>query len=271
MVISLANCPPSLRGDVTKWLFEVSTNVFVGEVSSRVRDDIWDRIRDSCKNGRAVMVFSSDNEQHFDFRIHNGEWEFADLEGLKIMRHPLPENQVFTESEFGYSKASKYRKMNRVSMRQGCSERLRSFVSIATTGPDFAVDRIVSIGSVTTSENCVVNTFFRELPDSEKYETKDINQILNDFFEFLGKNIVVFDDINKSLSFLESECKRCGMYIDIKEKESIRYIGKKQLHSLRKHDLNSLKEYYGISEEGSGIMSECRLMVEIYKRLISDS
>ena len=34
----MTNCPPSLRGDLSKWLCEINTGVYVGNVSGRVRD-----------------------------------------------------------------------------------------------------------------------------------------------------------------------------------------------------------------------------------------
>lgn len=34
----MTNCPPKLRGDLSKWLCEINTGVYVGNVSSRVRD-----------------------------------------------------------------------------------------------------------------------------------------------------------------------------------------------------------------------------------------
>lgn len=33
----MTNCPPKLRGDLSKWLCEINTGVYVGNVSSRVR------------------------------------------------------------------------------------------------------------------------------------------------------------------------------------------------------------------------------------------
>ncbi|MDN5357340.1 MAG: CRISPR-associated protein Cas2 [Candidatus Methanomethylophilaceae archaeon] len=273
IVISLINCPPSLRGDLTKWLFEVSTNVFVGRTSARVRDEIWDRVVKSCKNGRAVMVFGADNEQRFDFRVHNGEWEPVDLNGLKIMRRPPPENQEFIESKFGYSKASKYRKISKIaSAARYSKEETRIFVSITATGVEPAVDRITSIGSIAVKENHIIDTFLWTLPNDMDCE-KDIGcdyQILSDFFDFLGDNTVIFDDINLSLSLIELECNRCGIEMDIKEKESIRSISKKRLYDLRKHDLKSLQEYYGIRRNEKDVLSECRAMAEIYNNLTKD-
>lgn len=88
IVITMSNCPPSLRGDLTRWFFEISTNVFVGRVSARVRDEVWDRIVGNIRDGRVVMIYGVDNEQRFEFRTHNSDWEPVDLDGLKLMLKP---------------------------------------------------------------------------------------------------------------------------------------------------------------------------------------
>ena len=89
----MTNCPPSLRGDLSKWLCEINTGVYVGNVSSRVRDAIWDRVCENLKNGQATLVFNTNNEQRMDFRTHNTSWEAVDFEGIKLMRRPLPRTQ----------------------------------------------------------------------------------------------------------------------------------------------------------------------------------
>ena len=61
IVITLTDCPISLRGDLTKWLLEINTGVFVGRVSARVRDNLWDRVVKNVKNGRATLVYSTNN------------------------------------------------------------------------------------------------------------------------------------------------------------------------------------------------------------------
>jgi CRISPR-associated protein Cas2 len=45
--------------------------VFVGRISARVRDLLWQRTVDMVKTGRAIMVFSANNEQGLDFKVHN--------------------------------------------------------------------------------------------------------------------------------------------------------------------------------------------------------
>lgn len=85
IVIVLSKCPPSLRGDLTRWLFEIDTNVFIGRITARVRDELWDRVVRSSGDGRAIMAYNSKSEQGFDFRTHNIEREIVDLDGLKVV------------------------------------------------------------------------------------------------------------------------------------------------------------------------------------------
>ena len=89
VVVAITNCPPKLRGDLSKWLFEVNTGVYTGNLSSRVRDAVWDRICQNIGSGSATMVFSAGNEQNLDFRVCNSSWTPVDYDGIKLMRRPL--------------------------------------------------------------------------------------------------------------------------------------------------------------------------------------
>ena len=44
VVVVLTACPVGLRGDLTRWLLEISPGVFVGHISARVRDGLWAQI-----------------------------------------------------------------------------------------------------------------------------------------------------------------------------------------------------------------------------------
>ena len=37
IVVTLTDCPPRLRGDLSKWLLEINTGVYVGRLNKRVR------------------------------------------------------------------------------------------------------------------------------------------------------------------------------------------------------------------------------------------
>lgn len=88
MTLVLTACPPGLRGDLTKWLTEVSPGVFVGRTSARVRDMLWARVIELCGDGRAILVYSANNEQHLEFRAHNHDWHTVDMDGLTFVRRP---------------------------------------------------------------------------------------------------------------------------------------------------------------------------------------
>ena len=62
IVITLSDCPPKVRGDLSKWLIEINTGVYVGQVSARVREELWKRICENLHTGRATMVFHTDRK-----------------------------------------------------------------------------------------------------------------------------------------------------------------------------------------------------------------
>lgn len=87
-VVVLTAVPPSLRGVLTRWLFEIAPGVFVGHVSSRVRELLWMRIVDGVGRGRAIMVHNARNEQRLAFRVHGHDWQPVDIEGICLMLRP---------------------------------------------------------------------------------------------------------------------------------------------------------------------------------------
>lgn len=112
VVIVLTACPAGLRGDVTKWLLEIAPGVFVGNLSTRVREKLWERIVSLVKNGRAIMVYSARNEQHLAFKVHQPDWEVIDCDGLQLIKRPAgtEDSTLLGPPKKGWSNASKYRR-----------------------------------------------------------------------------------------------------------------------------------------------------------------
>lgn len=98
IVITLTDCPPKVRGDLSKWLLEISTGVYVGNLSARVRDELWERVCEHVKEGRTTMVYSSNGEQKLDFAIHNTSWLPVDYDGIKLVRKPSSKEREQSES-----------------------------------------------------------------------------------------------------------------------------------------------------------------------------
>ena len=57
IVLCVTNCPPGLRGDLSKWLNEINAGVYVGRLSARVREELWDRVCIHIKNGQATRDY----------------------------------------------------------------------------------------------------------------------------------------------------------------------------------------------------------------------
>jgi CRISPR-associated protein Cas2 len=89
---------PSLRGELTRWLIQPRTGVFVGRVSALVRDKLWEKVvatleaAKPTKAGRrpgAIMVFSTNTEQSFDIRVFGQtDRQIEDFEGLLLAKSP---------------------------------------------------------------------------------------------------------------------------------------------------------------------------------------
>jgi CRISPR-associated protein Cas2 len=62
LVIVLENASPRLRGRMAVWLVEVRAGVYVGDVSRRVREMLWDQVMAGLGEANAVMAWSASNE-----------------------------------------------------------------------------------------------------------------------------------------------------------------------------------------------------------------
>ena len=89
VVMVLETVPEGLRGELTRWLIEVKTGVFVGTCSARVRDKLWEKCCERCRGGGVVQIWSTNTEQGFAMRMH-GETsrEIVEMEGLQLVRKP---------------------------------------------------------------------------------------------------------------------------------------------------------------------------------------
>ncbi len=86
-VIVLERVPVSLRGELTRWMLELKAGVFVGKVTSMVRDRLWERVCTNMRGGAGMLIYSSDAEQSFTMRFW-GEPDrtIVDFDGLSLIQ-----------------------------------------------------------------------------------------------------------------------------------------------------------------------------------------
>ena len=125
IVLHLSACPAGIRGDVTKWLMEISTGIYVGQLSQRAREALWERVCKHTGTGSAIMVYSARNEQGFSYRVHNTQWQPVDIDGITLMRRPLPAGSIgYAEEET----PAKYMRAGHSAMQSGKADPLSASV-----------------------------------------------------------------------------------------------------------------------------------------------
>lgn len=91
LVIVVENAPHRLRGRLALWLLEVRAGVYVGKVSRRIREMIWNTVKKGIEDGNAVMAWATNTESGFDFETLGANRRVGvDMDGLKLVSF-LPE------------------------------------------------------------------------------------------------------------------------------------------------------------------------------------
>ena len=102
LVIVTENVPPRLRGRLGLWLVEVRSGVYVGDVSRRVREMIWENLEKGVEDGNAVMAWTSNNESGFDFLTLGTNRRIpVEMDGIKLVSF-LPQEAQAKAKEYPF-------------------------------------------------------------------------------------------------------------------------------------------------------------------------
>jgi CRISPR-associated protein Cas2 len=86
VVIVLESVPKRLRGELSRWMLEVSTGVFVGSMSALVRDLLWEKCKERKTVGRCCLMYRTNNEQGFTIRTHGDTTRtLVDFDGITLV------------------------------------------------------------------------------------------------------------------------------------------------------------------------------------------
>lgn len=91
LVIVVENVPPRLRGRLAVWMLEIRAGVYIGKISRRVREMIWEQVCDGIEDGNAVMAWTTSTEAGYDFMTFGANRRIPkEMDGLKLVSF-LPE------------------------------------------------------------------------------------------------------------------------------------------------------------------------------------
>jgi CRISPR-associated protein Cas2 len=291
VVVSLVDCPATLRGDLTKWLLEISAGVFVGRISARVRDNVWKRIEKYAKNGRATMVYSAANEQGFAFKTLGSGWEPIDFDGMHLILRPSLSRvrHLAARRSPGYSKASRYRMARRsagMSVYDGEKQTACYIViDIETTGISPERSEILKLAAIKIESGAIAESFTAlirtDVPVSPPIESltgitnamlAEQGEFLPDalayFLAFVGDMTLVAHDARSDMAFILAACRRYNMAAPENEIIDTLALARAKLSGVRQYTLAALSEHFGFEAANAHRGSaECILAWQLYEKL----
>lgn len=289
IVLTLTDCPAKVRGDLSKWLFEINTGVFVGNVSARVREELWSRVCENVRNGRATMVYSAPGEQKLDFRVHNTTWEPVDYDGVKLMRRPSYTSaaEQKTDSIEGFSRAAKMQKMDRIRAAKQRNRRSVDYIVIdlETTGLSPKKCSIIEIGALKIVEGEVkeelsiliqqtdhipedVSSLTGITDDMLMENAQPLNEALVCFLRFIGDSRIVSHNTAFDYSFLSAALDECGMKMIANPFTDTLALARRKISGVRDYKLITLAERMGLDTGGAHrALADCYLTYHLYQKL----
>lgn len=283
IVITINSCPPKLRGDLTKWLFEIHTGVYVGQINAKIREMLWSRVCQNIKDGQAVMVYSFANEQHLEFRTHNTAWRIRDFDGIKLMMRPgLPE-QSREVLQKGFSDASKRLIAGRRKKSAANINHEWVFLDIETDGLDFEKSRIIEMAAIAADETKIKSSWSTLIKQDKALPPKitELTHItdemlscgmeldcalkqLNDIVK--GKSVICFNK-NFDITFLEREFRKYNLEIPFGKVIDALTLARKRVMDIDNYKLESLAQYFNIYSERHRALSDCETLYRVFLKL----
>ncbi|MDU3086584.1 MAG: type I-E CRISPR-associated endoribonuclease Cas2e [Peptoniphilus harei] len=269
-VITLSKVPSSLRGDLTKWLQEVASGVYVGNLNTKVREKLWDRVKDNLKDGEATISYYYRNEIGYNFETINGDREVLDSEGLPLVLIKKEIKEKDKSLKEGFSKAAQFKKIKNIEhskVKKSINKKeIKKYavLDLETDGLNPINDNIIEIGVVKVGEK--QENFQRfikiegKLPeeikkltriDDEMLEEKGIplKRALEEFIDFIGDTRILGYNVAFDIKFLNSSLEKEGLAkINNKVYDIMQFVKKDNLF-LNNYKLETVLKSYGIDEK----------------------
>lgn len=283
VVITMSCCPNRLRGDLTRWMIEIDTGVYVGNLNARIRDSVWERVCKNLNGGHAAMAFSANNEQKLDFRVFNTDREPIDLDGIKLIRKNRD-----TSADDDYINKSKaaVRHMAKLSQKKKNSSAYPEeyvVVDVETTGLTES-NEIIEIAALKIRDGEVEKTFSslvkckKAIPEEIakltgiteaelKENGKGIKDVLLEFLTFCDSKNLVGHNISFDLLFINRACRENGVSITAFKTFDTMKMSRKKL-DLGSYSLSAVAEQLGIKvERAHRALDDCQTAYGIFEKL----
>lgn len=85
-VIATESIPPRLRGRLSIFMLEIRSGIYVGSLSKRVREKLWEYIVADYEPGNVVIAWSTNSESGFEFQtLGENRRKSLDWDGIRLV------------------------------------------------------------------------------------------------------------------------------------------------------------------------------------------
>lgn len=232
------------------------------------------------------MVYSANNEQRMEFRVHNTVWQPVDFEGLTLMLQPAA-GQAVRAAGAPPSKASVRQMVQKKQSARNKAGKAAGYVVIdlETTGLDAEKDEILKVGAVRVIHQQPAETFSAlvcprgSIPEAVSgltgitaemaaREGKKIDEVLKALWDFVGQSPVVGHNLDFDLAFLKKESARAGLSMPAVGCRDTLTLARRNIRDCADYRLETLAAYFDIQQETAHrALADCMTTFRIFEKL----
>lgn len=264
-VITMSNAPVSLRGDLTKWMQEIATGVYIGNLNSRVREELWERVTQSVGKGQATLSYATRNELGYQFMTHRTKQINVSFDGIPLVMIRKEEAQIANELKRGFSNQAKFRQARKYATKGKTTSNAPYIVlDIETDGLDPLLNNIIEIAAVRVEPDkceefhCLIQNEAK-LPDEIveltgitdqvlANEGEAASEVLANFIDFIGELPIVGYNLVFDVNFINKNLRDIKKANLKNRKIDLLGLVKKEKMFLKSYKLEDVLLAYGIEE-----------------------
>ena len=303
-VITLKSVPDSLRGDLTRWMQEISTGVYVGNYNSKVREYLWERISKTVKEGEATISYSCRNEIGYSFSTCNTKNHIVDFDGIPLVLSPwtlFSDNNVCVKKSVNNeadvnqptscpTSSAEIQNSTDLPTSNSCLTKKQKdlvFLDIETTGLNADEDQIIEIGAIRISESSSNEVDFhrlikidRQIPSIVYTLTKitdemlrggsDLENVVKDFQNFIQDAVLVGYNISFDIKFLNKAFEKFSLGSIQNKTKDLMYEAKRRKVFQLNYKFVTTLQTYGIDQcVIHRALQDAKLIKQLYQRMFS--
>lgn len=256
MVITLKKVPNSLRGDLTKWMQEIATGVYIGNLNRKVRENLWKRVLDNVKEGEATLSYTYNNEIGYNFDTINAERKIVDYDGIPLVLLPKEDSNKRDDNLLrpGFSNVAKFKKISRFQHKRDIKTRdLKSYVVIGLESDNYGIEEgKLEVFAQKIGDNAEE---FHEIITFDEKHCNDAKMILERFLVFIEKLPLIGYNVKEDMGILNQVFERLNFpMMENKCYDLVTFVKKEKMF-LSDYKLDTVLEAYGIRADFSNKIS----------------